>query len=206
MISSAGKDDKKTFGIVNTLCNKSRDNPLPDHDSELALVNEFGLHVLKTKVAKYRDPMVHLSLPICSTEMVYNYMYIASPHYLKSKFTSWCLHLKPQTASLYPPPTRLLKEHLDDIFPLLTHLNNKSLSEGTFPDVLKFAVVIPLLKTESLYCTPSNYRPVSNYIFFLNWFEGAVVHQLCDHMNSDFSPSFMPVSIQSWAFFRDCPD
>ena len=51
MISSAGNDAKKLFGIVNTLCNKSRDNPLPDHVSELALVNEFG-QFFQDKISK----------------------------------------------------------------------------------------------------------------------------------------------------------
>ncbi len=51
MISSAGNDAKKLFGIVNTLCNNSRDTPLPDHDSELALANEFG-QFFQDKISK----------------------------------------------------------------------------------------------------------------------------------------------------------
>ena len=57
-------------------------------------------------------------------------------------------------------PNNLLKEHKHIFSTILATLINKSFSDGTFPDLLKLANVIPIYKKkEKLLC--SNYRPIS---------------------------------------------
>ncbi len=120
MMSSAGNDAKKLFGIVNTLCNKSRDNPLPEHVSGHDLVNAFG-QFLQDKISKiqraigpsepphmqHRDGSQLQCLSPLSEEQV---------HKLVSAF-------KTTSCSLDPLPTRLLKEHLEDILPHVDTFN-----------------------------------------------------------------------------------
>ena len=43
---------------------------------------------------------------------------------------------------------------------ILAYLNNQSFHDGVFPDVLKVAKVIPVYKSDDIYCV-SNYRPIS---------------------------------------------
>ena len=57
-------------------------------------------------------------------------------------------------------PNNLLKNHKCIFANILVTLLNKSLSEGTFPELLKLANVIPIYKKkDKLLC--SNYRPIS---------------------------------------------
>ena len=70
-----------------------------------------------------------------------------------------------KTCDADPIPTELLKKVLPAIIHLLTKLVNESLQTGEFPDNLKKALVIPLLKKPSLEPIPRNYRPISNLPF-----------------------------------------
>jgi hypothetical protein len=53
-------------------------------------------------------------------------------------------------------PSKLVKHHLDTLLPMVTKMVNFSLSSGSFADVWKTAVIIPLFKKKIL----QNYRPV----------------------------------------------
>ena len=65
-----------------------------------------------------------------------------------------------------PFPTRLIKDNLDTLAPVITRIVNKSLEEGLFPSNLKHANIRPLLKKENLDKEIlKNYRPVSNLPF-----------------------------------------
>ena len=78
------------------------------------------------------------------------------------------LVLKPPTKScpLDPIPTGLLKACVNSLVPLITCIVNESLESGTVCDVLKQAIVTPLLKKPNLDSNMlKNYRPVSNLPF-----------------------------------------
>ena len=73
-----------------------------------------------------------------------------------------CMNTK-KTCSLDPLPTSVLQPCFQSLAPAYTHIINMSLSQGKVPASLKEAIVILLLKKQSL--DPdvlSNYRPVSN--------------------------------------------
>jgi len=53
---------------------------------------------------------------------------------------------KTTSCQLDPISTKLVKEHLETLLPMLTHIINCSLTTGVFPDAWKTALVIPLLK------------------------------------------------------------
>ena len=73
------------------------------------------------------------------------------------------MNSKATTCQLDPLPTSFLKLIIDVILPVLTKIINLSFEEGTFPDELKLALILPLLKKLGL--DPelfNNFRPVSN--------------------------------------------
>ena len=52
-----------------------------------------------------------------------------------------------QSCQLDPIPTWLLKEHITSFLPTLTDIVNASLTSGVFTDVLRDAVITPILKS-----------------------------------------------------------
>ena len=78
--------------------------------------------------------------------------------------------------------TKLLKISSPFITSSLTHICNKSISSGTFPDRLKYAVVKPLFKNgdKTKLC---NYRPISILSSFSKVLEKVLYKQLQDHLN-----------------------
>ena len=68
---------------------------------------------------------------------------------------------------------------------LLTKLVNESLQTGEFPDNLKKALVIPLLRKPSLEPIPRNYRPISNLPFVGKLMERCVIDQLMEHIHAN---------------------
>ena len=73
-----------------------------------------------------------------------------------------CMDTK-KTCSLYTLPTSVLQPCFQSLLaPAYTHIINMSLSQGKVPASLKEAIVIPLLKKQSLDTDVlSNYRHVS---------------------------------------------
>jgi hypothetical protein len=68
-----------------------------------------------------------------------------------------------KTSSIDPMPTWLLKRSIDILLPVITSIINNSFRLGSFPRVLRQAVITPLIKKPTL--DPNvfkNYRPVSN--------------------------------------------
>ena len=58
--------------------------------------------------------------------------------------------------------TRTVKIAADIISPALTHIINLSIETNTFPEVWKFAKIIPLLKSSSSDpLLPKSYRPIA---------------------------------------------
>jgi hypothetical protein len=64
----------------------------------------------------------------------------------------------------------------------LTHICNKSLSVGIFPDRLKYSEIKPLFKKGDKQ-NISNYRPISILTSFSKVLEKAVFFQLYEHCN-----------------------
>ena len=72
--------------------------------------------------------------------------------------------------------------------PILSHLLsiifNKSIKEGTFPDAMKVAKLIPLFKNDSSYIV-SNYRPISLLPIFCKIFEKLMHLRLTEFINDN---------------------
>ena len=87
---------------------------------------------------------------------------------------------------LDPIPTWLIKEAKEELLPLMTEIINSSLQTSQVPDVMKAAVVTPLLKKSTL--DPEelkNYRPVSNLSYISKLLERVVAKRLTSYMTEN---------------------
>ena len=92
--------------------------------------------------------------------------------------------MKTATCELDPIPTAFVKEHLQILSPIITHIVNSSILNGVMPSCLKTAIVIPRLKKNGLDCDDlKNFRPISNLPFLSKVIEKVVASQLIDHMD-----------------------
>jgi hypothetical protein len=73
--------------------------------------------------------------------------------------------------------TKLLKICASYICSPLTHICNKSISSGFFPERLKYSTIKPLYKKGDK-TNPSNYRPVSLLTYFSKVLEKALYIRL----------------------------
>ena len=90
------------------------------------------------------------------------------------------------TCTLDPIPSKLIKDCLPAISPLLTDIINSSLTSGSVPQSLKLASVTPILKKPGLDPdTMSNFRPISNLPFLSKILERVVASQLKTHLTSN---------------------
>ena len=84
---------------------------------------------------------------------------------------------------LDPLPSRVLKELLPTVGPVILSLMNLSFSTGIVPSNFKAAVLKPLLKKPGL--DPElvrNYRPISNLPFLSKVQERIVAKQIVDYL------------------------
>ena len=68
------------------------------------------------------------------------------------------------------------------IYSLITHICNKSISTGIFPERLKFSTIKPLFEKGDR-TSLSNYRPMSLLTTFSKVIEKALYNRLIDHLN-----------------------
>ena len=80
-------------------------------------------------------------------------------------------------------PVFAIKESIDLIVNILTHLVNLSMTSGIFPDPLKLARVVPIFKSGDAR-TITNYRPVSVLPIFSKVFERLVYNRLLDYVET----------------------
>ena len=88
---------------------------------------------------------------------------------------------------LDPMPTRLLKDHLDDIVPTTTAVTVcESLLTGVFPTCLKQFLIRPLLKKPDLDKEIlKNYRPMPNILFLAKIIKKGVAPQTYSYLEAN---------------------
>ena len=182
----ASANSKETFSLINGLMNCSGSPSLPtstsDHDLAESFVQCFQQKVLNIR-KQLDDTCVPGSLnveqpatppPLCE--------FRSQTQEDIGKIISQCAT---KSCSLDTIPTSLLKEDqvLQTVLPSITDIINRSLATGVFPDCLKQAQVMPLLKKNGLDTNDfKNYRPVSNIPFVSKVIEKVVAKQLTNHL------------------------
>ena len=170
------------------------DNPLPKHENEENLANEFADYFIG-KIEKIRQELNTNSrytpsndnIPILSrfTEVT------------QDEVQKIIMNLATKNCELHPFPTSILKEVLPALLQSITAIMNTSLKLGVFVQKLKVAVIHPLLKKAGLELIPKNYRPVSNLPFLSKVLEQCVLirfNEPCDNYSllPDYQSAYRP--------------
>ena len=183
LISNANKNSKKFYATVNPLLGRSsRVLPTSHNDRKLAdsfkdfftqKVNNIHDEIDKSSVDngqcdfnKTADSEIN-----CKFEHFDPVTYDKLHEIVRSLPDKFCI--------LDPIPTWILKECFDELSTILLYIVNSSLSSGEFPDDLKSAIVLPVVKDFKGDCdNMKNYRPVSNLSVVSKILEKAVHFQL----------------------------
>ena len=96
------------------------------------------------------------------------------------------MNLKNSNTAGYDKKTsRILKMGSPIISILLTHAINTSIRENKFPETLKIARVLPILKPDKNKKDPDGYRPISNLHTAEKVFEEHLKVQLMEHLEKN---------------------
>ena len=145
------QDTKKLYKLVHHLTSMKADNPLPKHDNEENLANEFADYFIG-KIEKIRQELNNNlkyspsndNIPILAefTEVT------------QDEVQKIIMNLATKNCELDPFPTSILKEVLPALLPSITTIMNTSLKLGVFVQKWKVAVIHPLLKKAGLELIP----------------------------------------------------
>jgi hypothetical protein len=177
-------DSKTVFKIVNTLLNK--DNKiLPEHNSAKKLSDDFALFFTE-KVEKIHSSLKTEQRSI-DVDISYDHSVTCNLSEFKALSENDVVNLvnkrNSKSCLLDPLPTWYLKQNITVFGSVLTHILNMSLSTGIFPQVLKQAIINPIIKKQTL--DPNdlkNYRPVANIPFLSKLLEKHVFNCINEHM------------------------
>ena len=159
-------DLKKSWKIIKEIIgkNNSRGNRRTEYNIKGVLTNDS--HIISNEFNKYFTnigPEFAKDLPIVGNPL--NYVNICQnsifvPYITENEVKNVISGLKNSSPGWDDIPPSILKINVDSYITPLTHLINKSISDGVFPNSLKLAKVIQIFKSgdKSLI---SNYRPIS---------------------------------------------
>ena len=179
-------NSKALFKIVNSCLNRKQESPLPYHENEETLANEFCTF-FDQKIKGIREK---LDLNSASTSP--STTYTRTQKYVGPKLANFdklseseikklVKSMAVKHCSLDPIHTWIIIKCIDTFVPILTKIVNLSLKLGHVPKNTKHAIIKPLLKKPEATLSPKNYRPVSNLTFLGKLIESAVIHQFNRH-------------------------
>lgn len=111
------------------------------------------------------------------------------------------LSLPTKSCELDYIPTKILKDHIDALAPLVCSVVNLSLKTGHFPLKWKEALITPLLKKPGLKLIPKNYRPVSNLSHLSKVLEKCMLKRFMSHCTDE---NLIPVHQSAYIPHRSC--
>ena len=183
-ISENERDSKALFQISNYLLHKEKNDVLPTHSSAGDLANRFAdyftdkISKIRQELAQNTDAGDHQSEITTSMNQLESFSRVT-----ESNVSKRILSGNSKSCSLDPIPTKILKQVLPSILPIITSIVNKSLTQSQMPKSLKQAVVTPLLKKATLDKENlKNYRPVSNLPYLSKLIEKIAIDQMEEHL------------------------
>ena len=110
--------------------------------------------------------------------------------------------MKNKTCRLDPIPTSVVKKCVSLLQFILLNIINLSLRQNVYPDILKNALVTPIIKDENKNSDDyKNYRPVSNLKFLAKLLENVMYIQINEHIESQ---SLYPNFQSAYRKFHSC--
>ena len=119
------------------------DNPLPPHDSDESLANQFADYFI-TKIDRIRDNFSQIPVHIPEATGIPTLCRFAP--LTTEQITNLISSMQTKSCELDPIPTQILKRVLTILIPIITHIVNASLTSACFCEEWKTSVVKPLLK------------------------------------------------------------
>ena len=183
-------DCKETFHLVKGLFPSMQQEQLPPNNDPKKMVNNFAIFFV-SKIKKICESFDTTDNSIdnytidCFNQNEscrFSFQQVTEQEVRKIITDS-----RSKSCSLDIIPTRLLQDEtvLHTLLPWITCIIKSSLHTGQFPQVMKHAIVRPLLKKSNMsLCNLGNYRPISNINFLSKVLEKVVVRQIVGDMNS----------------------
>ena len=180
-ISDSSTDQKALFQIANELLYRKKDNSLPNSQSSEELANRFVTYFCQ-KIEKIVNSFGTQQTNQPSNNICDGTPFPGFQPIIEEQLKKAIMEGNSKSCHLDPIPTKLLTQVLDAVLPVLTKIVNSSL-QSNFPNPLKSATVVPLLKKPTLDKEElQNCRPVSNLSYISKLIEKIAVEQLKQHM------------------------
>ena len=140
-IADCGNNTKKWYSLVKHLTGRTPNNPLPKHDDEETLANEFADFFI-WKIKKIRQELGNKPeyKPSPSNTPKLNSFKAVTEGEIKSIINK----LATKSCELDPVPTSHLKAILTAVLPTITAIMTTSLKHGIFTNKWKIAIICPL--------------------------------------------------------------
>ena len=153
---------KKLYNTINGLVNRQKVNPLSDRPSEelAAQFPDFFYNKIKDLANNLKQFANYLP-PVRSTPTFSNFRLVTAAEVRKI-----LVKLGHKQYELDTFPVGLIADNINVLSEKLKDIINISFTLGQFPDDWKNALIKPLIKKPDLGPLDTNYRPVSNLLFF----------------------------------------
>ena len=170
LFNDCNRDKRKIYSLIDDLTKIDSNRMYPEENSEQIVADNFGSffqNKINNITANINTIVQHESLrnPVSyalgHSDVCMDRFNVFADEEIKT------LIMKSPNKSSYldPLPTKLLKQCIDILIPVITEIVNKSLMSGCFPDILKNAIVTPIMKNYKSGTIYTNYRPISNLPF-----------------------------------------
>jgi hypothetical protein len=183
-ISESTSSQSTLFKCVNEMLNKKKSTALPSHESSEELCERMAsffsdkIQNIHEGLAKVRDE----SFPLDPDPPFDGSCFTDFTSVTEEEITKIIKSSAPKTCCLDPVPTKLVKECLDILVPLITRIINHSFADGYVPKSFKLAAVTPLLKKANLIPEIfNNFRPISTLPFLSKVLEKVATKQFLGH-------------------------
>ena len=176
-ITSNAGNSKKLWSVLNDLQRKDRATPPSTSDISAETLSGF----FQDKVRAVRDDTSTADAPTFTnlTDASFTSFQPCSMEEVRKLL----IRSPPESCSLDPLPTSILREFLDELLPFICTMYNVSLQHGLLPESQKEAIVTPILKKHDLDPDDAkSYRPISNLTFISKVIERIVASQLTDYL------------------------
>ena len=164
-------------------CSSQKKSIFPDSENDKSLADSFS-NVFINKITRIRDGFqryTHLSILPDAKLPEFNQF---EPQ-TESETRKLIMSSPTKSCLLDPWPTFLVKVCVDSLLPSITKLVNFSLAQGLFPGVLKWAIVTPLIKKQTLPKDDMKNYPVSGLCFVSKLAEHIVASQVKCHLGQN---------------------
>jgi exonuclease III len=179
IFQECGKDSGRLFKAFKGVTMGGKSNPLPESTDDKGLANEFN-EFFQQKVAKIKSQLDGFPRFTPNEEPVSQLHTFSS---LSVKEVKKILgSTKVTSCRTDPIPTKVIKDKMDLLLPMITRIVNASLDSGVYHESWKCATIIPLLKKSNLDHVLANYRPVNTLPYLGKIVEKCMLKRLNEHL------------------------